>query len=122
MYSAEVLDHFQNPRNTGEVPNPSASAELENPACGDVLRLSLRVENRKVAEIRFLAQGCVAAMACASALTVAVTGMGVDEAQRLRREDLLRMVGGLPAESTHASYLAMETLQAVLQQLPVPGD
>ena len=117
MFSAEVLDHFQNPRNAGEVSGPSASAELENPACGDVLRLTLRVEGGTITEIRFLAQGCVAAMACASALTELVRGANVEKAQQLSREALVGAVGGLPAESTHASYLAVEALQKALGNL-----
>ena len=64
-----VLDHFQNPRNAGEIPNPDAAAEIENPACGDVLRLSLKMSDGRIAEARFKAKGCVPAMACGSALT-----------------------------------------------------
>jgi nitrogen fixation NifU-like protein len=117
MYSSEVLDHFQNPRNPGEVANPDASAQLENPACGDVLKLTLRIHDGRVEEIRFLAQGCVPTMACASLLTELVQGRTIDEARRLRREDLVRVLGGLPPASTHASHLAIDTLAALLQQL-----
>ena len=117
MYSAQVLDHFQNPRNAGEVVNPSASAELENPACGDVLRLSVRIEGDRIAEIRFLAQGCVAAMACASALMELASGKSLTDAGRLQREDVVDAVGGLPEASSHASHLAVDTLRALLQQL-----
>jgi nitrogen fixation NifU-like protein len=118
MFSAQLLDHFQNPRNAGEVSNPDASAQLENPACGDVLRLTMRMERGGISEIRFLAQGCVAAVACASALTELVRQKSLAEARRLQREQVVRVVGGLPAESTHASHLAMDTLRALLEQLP----
>ena len=117
MYSAQLLDHFQNPRNAGEVANPDASAELENPACGDVLRLTLRVANGGLSEVRFLAQGCVAAMACASALTELASGKSLSEARQLAREAIVNAVGGLPPESTHASHLAIDTLRAALRQL-----
>lgn len=117
MYSPQVLDHFQHPRNPGEVANPDASAEIENPACGDVLRLTMRVTDGRIEEIRFLAQGCVPAMACASLLTELVQGKSVVEARQLRREDLIRALGGLPQASTHASHLAIDTLAAVIQQL-----
>ena len=117
MYSPQVLDHFQHPRNPGEVANPDASAQIENPACGDVLKLTLRVTDGRLQEIRFLAQGCVAAMACASLLTELVQGRTVAEARQLRREDLVRALGGLPPASTHASHLAMDTLAALIQQL-----
>ncbi len=117
MFSAQLLDHFQNPRNAGEVENLSASAELENPACGDILRLSARMEDGRIAEIRFLAQGCVAAMACASALTELVSQKSLAEVRQLRREEIVDAVGGLPPESSHASHLAVDTLRALLQKL-----
>ena len=117
MYSSQVLDHFQHPRNTGEVTNPDASAQIENPACGDVLKLTLRVAAGRIEEIRFLAQGCVPAMACASLLTELVKGKTIAEARQLRREELVRALGGLPQASTHASYLAMDTLAAVIRSL-----
>ena len=117
MYSPQVLDHFQHPRNPGEVANPDASAQIENPACGDVLKLTLRVFDCRIEEIRFLAQGCVPAMACASLLTELVQGRTVAEARQLRREDLVRALGGLPQASTHASHLAIDTLAAAIQQL-----
>lgn len=117
MYSPQVLDHFQHPRNPGEVANPDASAQIENPACGDVLRLTMRVTDGRIEEIRFLAQGCVPAMACASLLTELVQGKSVVEARQLRREDLIRALGGLPQASTHASHLAIDTLTAAIQHL-----
>jgi nitrogen fixation protein NifU and related proteins len=117
MYSPQVLDHFQHPRNPGEVADPDASAQIENPACGDVLKLTMRVTDGRIEEIRFLAQGCVPAMACASLLTELVQGRTVVEARQLRREDLARVLGGLPQASTHASHLAIDTLTAAIQQL-----
>jgi nitrogen fixation protein NifU and related proteins len=115
MYSSQVLDHFQNPRNPGQVANPDASAQIENPACGDVVKLTLRVAAGRIEEIRFLAQGCVPAMACASLLTELVQGKSVAEARLLRREELVRSIGGLPQASTHASHLAIDTLAAALK-------
>jgi nitrogen fixation protein NifU and related proteins len=117
MYSPQVLDHFQRPRNPGEVVNPDASAQIENPACGDVLKLTLRVTDGRIGEIRFLAQGCVPAIACASLMTELVQGRTIGESRQLRREELMRALGGLPQASTHASHLAIDTLAALLQQL-----
>src|SRR2546430_4650124 len=74
MYSPQLLDHFQTPRNAGEITDPDASVQLENPACGDILKLTLRVTDGRIAEIRFLAKGCVPAMACGSLLTELVQG------------------------------------------------
>ncbi len=117
MFAPQLLDHFQNPRNAGEVATPDASAQRENPACGDVLRISLRREGERIAEIRFLAQGCVAAVACASALTELVQGKSWAEARLVRREDLVLAVGSLRPESNHAGQLAIETLRAALDGL-----
>jgi nitrogen fixation protein NifU and related proteins len=117
MYSAQLLDHFQNPRNAGEVPDADAIAEIENPACGDVLRLSLKIKSGRIAEIRFKAKGCVPSMACASALTELVVGQTPRESRALKRDTLVAAVGGLPQASTHAAQLAMDALSAALSQL-----
>jgi NifU-like protein involved in Fe-S cluster formation len=127
VYSAELLDHFQNPRNAGAVENPDFSARLENPVCGDVLELTLRLDDTKledakaeghrIAEIRFRAKGCVPAMACGSAITELAKGKSIAEARKLSREELVRKVGGLPQASAHASHLAVDTLAALLRKV-----
>jgi NifU-like protein involved in Fe-S cluster formation len=122
VYSRELLDHFQHPRNAGQIDAPDASAQLENPICGDILELSARLEKTKlegtrIAEIRFRAKGCVPAMACGSAITELIKGKTVDEARRVTREGLIRKIGGLPEASSHASHLAMETLAALLRNV-----
>jgi nitrogen fixation NifU-like protein len=122
VYSAELLDHFQNPRNAGQIDAPDASARLENPACGDILELNLKLEKTKlggtrIAEIRFRAKGCVPAMACGSAITELVKGKTVEEARKASREELVSKVGGLPQASAHASHLAMDTLAALLREI-----
>jgi nitrogen fixation NifU-like protein len=117
MYSAQLLDHFQNPRNTGEIAGADATAELENPACGDVLRLTLKVSAGRITQAQFKAKGCVAAIACGSALTELVVGKTLDEARTLRREDVIGAIGGLPQASTHAAQLALDTLSAALGQI-----
>jgi nitrogen fixation NifU-like protein len=117
MYSPQVLDHFEHPRNAGVVADADASARIENPACGDVLELSVKVADGRIAEIRFKAKGCVAAMACGSALTELVRGKAVGEARELTREELVREVGGLPQASSHAGHLAMDALGAVLEKV-----
>lgn len=116
MYSPQVLDHFQNPRNPGVVPDADAHVEIENPACGDVLELTARIANERIEEIRFRAKGCVAAMACASALTEIVSGISVDGARQIQREEVLQKVGGLPEASGHAAYLAIDALRELLKK------
>jgi nitrogen fixation protein NifU and related proteins len=118
MYSTQVLDHFEHPRNAGEVSNADAIVQLENPACGDVLKLSIQVHGEQIVEARFLAKGCVPAMACGSLLTELIQGKTVQQARQIRREDLVAAIGGLPGASQHASHLAMDALAAVLKQIP----
>lgn len=115
VYSLQVLDHFEHPRNPGIVSSPDAVAQVENPVCGDVLKLTARISQERFAEIRFLAKGCVPAMACASALTELLEGKTVAEASALKREDLVRRMGGLPEASTHASHLAMDALTVLIR-------
>jgi nitrogen fixation NifU-like protein len=117
MYSPQVLDHFQNPRNAGDLPNPDANVQLENPACGDVLRLTLKTAANRIAEARFKAKGCVPTMACGSALTELLIGKTLEEASKLQREDVIAKVGSLPQASTHAAHLAIEALSAALRQI-----
>jgi NifU-like protein involved in Fe-S cluster formation len=127
VYSAELLDHFQNPRNAGTIDNPDSTAQLENPVCGDVLELSLKLEKPKlkdkksestrIAEIRFRARGCVPTLACGSAITELAKGKSVEDARKLSREELIQKIGGLPQASAHASHLAMDTLAALLRSV-----
>ena len=94
--------------------SPDASAQVENPACGDVLKLTARIKDGRIAEICFLAKGCVPAMACGSVLTEIVKGRTLDEARKLRREDVVSAVGGLPEASGHAGHLAIDALRRLL--------
>jgi nitrogen fixation NifU-like protein len=117
MYSAQLLDHFQNPRNAGEIAGADATAEIENPACGDVLRISLNLKAGRITTAQFKAKGCVAAIACGSALTELIVGKTLQEAQKLRREDVSAVVGGLPQASTHAAQLALDALALALSRI-----
>jgi NifU-like protein involved in Fe-S cluster formation len=127
VYSAELLDHFQNPRNAGAVENPDNSVQLENPVCGDILELTLRLEgdrtegtkteDTRIADIRFRAKGCVPTMACGSAITELAKGKSIKEARKLSREELVQKIGGLPQASAHASHLAIDTLAALLRNV-----
>lgn len=117
MYSAELLDHFQNPRNAGDLPDADAAVEITNPGCGDVLRLSVKVDSGHIADIRFKAKGCVPSMACGSAVTELARGKSLPEARQIRREDVIKSVGGVPQASTHAAQLALDALSALLRKL-----
>jgi nitrogen fixation protein NifU and related proteins len=127
VYSPEVFDHFECPRNSGRLEGADATAEVENPVCGDVLRLMAKISGDRITEIRFLAQGCVPAIACGSAVTELAAGKTVDQAEAIKREELLVKIGGLPATSTHASHLAIDALKALVagwrshKPTPKPG-
>jgi nitrogen fixation protein NifU and related proteins len=117
MYSPQLLDHFEHPRNSGTMDSPDVSVQAENPACGDVMKLMLRVSEGKIVEARYQTRGCVASIACGSALTEAILGESINAAAALKREDLMNAVGGLRNESVHASHLAIDCLKLALKQL-----
>jgi nitrogen fixation NifU-like protein len=117
MYSVQLLDHFEHPRNGGELEDADAAKELENPVCGDVLRLTLKISDGRITAARFKAKGCVPSMACASALTELICGKSLQEARALRRDAVINAVGGLPQASTHAAQLAIDTLSAALKAI-----
>ena len=114
MYSPKLLDHFEHPRNAGELADATCRQRIENPACGDMLELAVKVVDGRVEDIRFRAKGCVPAMACASAVTELAKGNSVGEVQAISREDVVRTVGGLPPASGHAAQLAIDGLRAVI--------
>jgi nitrogen fixation NifU-like protein len=117
MYSAQLLDHFQNPRNAGELSDADATATVENPVCGDTLRLTLKASAGKISSLKFKAKGCVASIACASALTELVAGKTLDEAGKLQKTDIVTAVGGLPEASNHAAQLALDALSSALHRI-----
>jgi len=117
MFAPELLDHFRNPRNVGELADADASASVENPACGDIMQLMLRVRAGRIDEVRFRTRGCVAAIACGSLLTELLQGSTLEAARSLQRSQLVAGVGGLTNESMHASHLAIDALKAVLAQV-----
>lgn len=116
MYSPQVLDHFDHPRNAGELESATA-VQLENPVCGDYLKLWGRAADGRLADITFKAKGCVTTVACASALTELVKGRPLAEVRSFQREELVKALGGLTPTTMHASHLAFDTLQALLKQL-----
>ena len=117
MYSSKLLDHFEHPRNAGELIDADARVRVENPACGDILELSIRVSDGHISEVRFLAKGCVPAMACGSLITEMVAGRTVDGASAIDRDAVVKEIGGLPSASGHAAQLAIDALRAMLGKL-----
>jgi len=115
MYSARLLDHFQNPRNVGELPPPAVTVEVSNPVCGDILRLSVEFRDGRVAEARYKTRGCTASIAAGSALTEWLIGKTPEEIAALLPLDVENAVGGLSNESKHAARLSVDAVRAVLR-------
>jgi nitrogen fixation protein NifU and related proteins len=114
MFSEILLDHFQHPRNAGELAEANVKVEVRNPVCGDVLHLAAIVEGKSIREIRFLCRGCTASIACASFLTEFVKGRELSALCFISAESLAKSLGGLPEASFHAAQLAQDALQALL--------
>lgn len=113
-YSPTVIDHFQHPRNLGVLDPADAIAEVENPACGDRTRLSVRVAGDVITEARFLAEGCPAAIAASSMTTELLIGRTLAQAAQLRDEDVAAALGGLPRNKIHCSVLAEDVIRAII--------
>lgn len=115
MYSTKLLNHFEHPRNAGKLEAPDAHARVENPACGDVLELNLKIAGGRISEVRFRAKGCVPAMACASAVTELLVGCTRDEAMKITRRQVIEAVDGVPTASGHAADLAIDAIKFALR-------
>jgi nitrogen fixation NifU-like protein len=113
--SPELIDHFRNPRNVGTLPAPAVTVEASNPVCGDILRLSVRMDAGKVAEVAYKVRGCAASIAAGSALTELVAGRGRAELALINAEMVDAAVGGLSNESKHAAILCIDAIRAILK-------
>jgi nitrogen fixation protein NifU and related proteins len=118
MRSERLLDHFRNPRNVGELPDPAVRVEVVNPACGDILRLCARLGDGRVIKTAFKARGCPASIAAGSALTELMSGKSPSELQAVRAGDIEMALDGLEPASKHAAELCVDAIKALLAQLP----
>jgi nitrogen fixation NifU-like protein len=117
--SPELIEHFRNPRNVGELSPPAITVEVSNPICGDILRLSALVEAGRIAASRFKVRGCTASIAAGSALTELISGRDRNSLKTLTARDIEQAVGGLSNESKHAAVLCLDAVHALLTQFPV---
>ena len=113
-YSATLVDHFQHPHNVGELDDPDAVADGENPVCGDTLRIELRIQDDVITQIRWLASGCPPAIAAASAASVLLEGSTLEAARRLDRAAIAAALDGIPSRKVHAVTLVLTTVGRAL--------
>jgi nitrogen fixation NifU-like protein len=118
LYREQILDHYGNPRNEGALEDPDVSYERDNPICGDVVRLDIRLQDGKVSQARFTGQGCVISMASASMFTEEIEGKTIVELKAMVDEDIFRMLGIDPGPSrANCAVLPLRVLQEGLAQL-----
>ena len=118
-YNKIVLEHFQNPRNMGEMKNPGAEGKVGNPKCGDVMKIMLRIRGGRIKDIKFQTFGCAAAIASSSMLTELAKGKSLEEAKKITNEDVARALGELPPIKIHCSNLAADALKKAIENWEV---
>jgi nitrogen fixation protein NifU and related proteins len=116
VFNDLILDHFRAPHNAGDLPDATATVEVTNPVCGDVLRLAVRLDSGRIAAARFKTQGCVAAIACSSALTDLLIGKSPAELRTITPQQISTGLGDLPPATFHAAPLCTDALAALLKK------
>ena len=115
MYSEKVMDHFEHPRNVGEIENASGSGMVGNAKCGDIMKMDIKVENGVIVDAKFKTFGCCAAVATSSMATEMIIGKTIEEALALTNKQVMDELGGLPPVKIHCSVLAEESIRAALE-------
>lgn len=113
-YTDIVMDHFQNPRNVGEIENADGMGEVGNPTCGDMMKITIRIENETITDVKFKTLGCGAAIATSSMTTEMAKGKSLEDALAITRDAVAEALGGLPPEKMHCSNLAADGLHAAI--------
>ena len=115
MYSEKVMEHFRNPRNVGEIPDPDGVGTVGNPVCGDLMTVYIKVKDDRIEDVKFKTFGCGAAVATSSMVTELAKGKTLDEAKKITRNDVAENLGGLPPVKMHCSNLAADALRAAIE-------
>lgn len=114
MYSDKVMEHFQNPRNVGEIEDADGVGTVGNPTCGDLMTIYIKVKDERIEDIKFKTFGCGAAIATSSMVTEMAMGKTIDEAMEITRNDVADNLEGLPPVKMHCSNLAADALHAAI--------
>jgi nitrogen fixation NifU-like protein len=115
MYSEKVMEHFQNPRNVGEIENADGVGEIGNPVCGDIMKLYIKVDDNRIIDAKFKTFGCGAAIATSSMVTELVKGKTLEEAEKISRNTVADALDGLPPVKMHCSNLAADALRKAIE-------
>jgi nitrogen fixation NifU-like protein len=128
MYNKTVLEHYNNPKNVGEIKNADGVGIYMSGSCGDITKFWIKVNQEKIIDAKYMTQGCAASIACGSALTELIKNKTIDEALKLTKKDLLTVLDGLPEPKVHCSMLADDALKDAIRDyltrnnLPVPQE
>jgi len=115
MYTEKVMDHFQNPRNVGEIDNADGVGEVGNATCGDIMKIYLKVEDNRIVDVKFKIFGCGAAIATSSMVTEMVKGKTLEEALAITNKAVAEALDGLPPQKMHCSNLAADALHKAIE-------
>ncbi len=115
MYNEKVMEAFKNPKNVGEIENPSGVGTVGNASCGDIMQISLKIENDIIVDAKFKTFGCAAAIATSSTATDMIIGMTVEEALKVTNKKVVECLGGLPSQKIHCSVLAEEAIKKAIE-------
>ena len=115
MYNEKVMDVFRNPKNVGEIENPDGIGTVGNASCGDIMQISLKIENNIIVDAKFKTFGCAAAIATSSTATEMIKGMTVEEALKVTNKRVVEVLGGLPSQKLHCSVLAEEAIKKAIE-------
>lgn len=115
MYNEKVMDHFNNPRNVGEIPDADGVGKVGNPVCGDIMAMYIKVRDDRIEDIKFKTFGCGAAIATSSMVTELVKGKTIDEALEISNRTVAEALGGLPPQKLHCSNLAADALHNAIK-------
>jgi len=113
-YTEKVMEHFRNPRNVGEIKDPDWVGKVGNPICGDLMEIQIKVQDNRLADVKFRTFGCGAAVATSSMVTEMAKGKSLEEALKITRADVAEELGGLPPIKMHCSNLAADALHAAI--------
>lgn len=115
MYNEKVMEAFKNPKNVGEIENYDGIGTVGNATCGDIMQITIKVENDIIVDAKFKTFGCAAAVATSSTATDMIIGMTIDDALKVTNKKVIEYLGGLPSQKIHCSVLAEEAIKKAIE-------